>query len=204
METACPLYSAALGHPITTLPLRTTTAAVAPTTSGLMSTAVGYSLGRGGADARDPRLQRHQHIIQYSGWASFCRRCLKPRCTKHTACPTLSGKNNRVAPTRSLDFGGHALARARDAYALRPRLCLQRSGVRGRRSLSSYREEQQQERICPPAHPMLYLSCLLDLLRTIHFTHVSPHVLLAKNQIPGIEFYNVYANRDIYVYNIFC
>ena len=143
----------------------------------------GCSLGRAGADARDARVQRHQHIIQYSGWASFCRRCPKPTCPKHTARPTLSGNNNRIAPTRSLVFGGHASARARDASALRPRLCQQPSGVRGRCSLPSYLEKQQQQQLCPPAHPMLYPSCLLDLLTTIHFTHVLPHVLLAKNQI---------------------
>ena len=138
-----------------------------------MSTAVGCSLGR---------VQRHQHITQYSGWASFCRRCPKPTCPKHTARPTLSGNNNRVAPTRSFVSGGHASARARDASALRPRLCQQPSGVRGRCSLPSSLEKQQQQ-LRPPAHPMLYPSCLLDLLTTIHFTHVWPHVILAKNQI---------------------
>ena len=154
-----------------------------------MSTAVGCSLGRAGADARDARVQRHQHIIQYSGLASFCRRCPKPTRPKHTARPALSG-NNRVAPTRSLVFGGHVSARARDASALRPRLCREPSGVHGRCSLPSYLEKQQQQ-LHPPAHPMLYPSCLLVGMLTMHFTHVLPHVLLAKNQIPGtsLEFY---------------
>ena len=123
-------------------------------------------------------------IIQYSGWAPFCRRCPKPTCPKHTAHPTLSGNNNRVAPTRSFVSGGHASARVQDAFALRPRLCQQPSGVRGRFSLPSYLEKrQQQQQLRPPAHPMVYPSCLLDLLTTIHFTHVLPHVLLANNQI---------------------
>ena len=54
-----------LGHPIITLPARTTTAAVASTTwlNEYGSTADGCSLGGGEADARNAPVQRHQHSI---------------------------------------------------------------------------------------------------------------------------------------------
>ena len=98
------------------------------------------------------------------------------------------GSANQI---RSVVFGGHPSARARDASALRPRLCQQPSGVRGRCSLTSYLGKQQQQ-LCHPAHAMLYPSCLLDSLTTINFIHVLSHVQLANNQI------SIFISRDLH------
>ena len=114
-----------------------------------------------------------------------------------TARPTLS-ENNRVAPTGPFVYGGHDSAR--DASALRPRLCQDPSGVRGRCTLPSNLEKKQlQQQLYIYVLQLIHAdsTCFVCRLSTylliVHFTHVLSHVLLAKKLI------QTFISRDLRV-----